>query len=88
MDVCKLNREGAGTVHSGHDLLKGLVLHRLTSQATHSQGIVKTENKKAAQQALVNRAKANSDAVKGTYVAGSCASIGAAGNVEMQGGAY
>ena len=48
----------------------------------------KTENTKAAQQALVNRAKANSEAVKGTYVAGSCASIGAAGNVEMQGGAY
>lgn len=48
----------------------------------------KTENTKAAQQALVNRAKANSEAVKGMYVAGSCASIGAEGNVEMLGGAY
>jgi fructose-bisphosphate aldolase class I len=48
----------------------------------------KDENKAAAQQALVNRAKANSEATKGTYVAGSCKSIGAEGNVEMQGGAY
>merc|ERR1712228_1030671 len=48
----------------------------------------KTENKAAAQAALVARAKANSEATKGTYVAGSCKSIGAAGNVEMQGGAY
>merc|ERR1712228_934716 len=48
----------------------------------------KTENKAAAQAALVARAKANSEATKGTYVAGSCASIGAEGNVEMQGGAY
>merc|ERR1712054_568874 len=36
----------------------------------------KDENKKAAQKALVNRAKANSEASKGVYVAGSCASIG------------
>merc|ERR1712087_531713 len=48
----------------------------------------KDENKAAAQQALVNRAKANSEATKGTYVAGSCKSIGAEGNVQMQGGAY
>lgn len=48
----------------------------------------KAENDGAAQTALLNRSKANSDACKGTYVAGSCASIGAKGNVEMQGGAY
>jgi len=48
----------------------------------------KDENKSAAQTALLNRAKANSEATKGTYVAGSCKSIGAEGNVEMQGGAY
>merc|ERR1711865_1288550 len=32
--------------------------------------------------------EANSEAGKGAYAAGSCASIGAAGNVAMQGGAY
>jgi len=48
----------------------------------------KDENAKAAQTALLNRAKANSEATKGTYVAGSCASVGAEGNVQMQGGAY
>merc|ERR1712087_1054679 len=48
----------------------------------------KAENIVAAQTALSNRSKANSEACKGTYVAGSCASIGAKGNVEMQGGAY
>ena len=48
----------------------------------------KTENTKAAQQALVNRAKANSEATQGKYVKGSCPSVGSKGNVEMQGGAY
>merc|ERR1712087_339761 len=48
----------------------------------------KKENTAAAQTALSNRCKANSEACKGTYVPGSCASIGAGGNVEMQGGAY
>jgi fructose-bisphosphate aldolase class I len=48
----------------------------------------KDENKAKAQQALLNRAKANSEAVKGTYVKGSCASIGTSGNVQGQGGAY
>jgi len=48
----------------------------------------KDENVPAAQAALLARAKANSEAVMGTYVAGSCASVGSAGNVEMQGGAY
>jgi hypothetical protein len=36
----------------------------------------------------LNQCQANSEACKGEYVAGSCASIGAAGNVAMQGGAY
>merc|ERR1711871_1486440 len=48
----------------------------------------KDENKAAAQTALVNRAKANSQANQGTYVAGSCASVGVQGNVEQAGGAY
>ena len=48
----------------------------------------KVENNKAAQTALFNRCKANSEACKGAYAAGSCASVGAAGNVAMQGGAY
>merc|ERR1712087_593389 len=37
----------------------------------------KKENTAAAQTALSNRCKANSEACKGTYVPGSCASIGA-----------
>jgi fructose-bisphosphate aldolase class I len=48
----------------------------------------KKENEAKAQAALLARAKANSEATKGAYTPGSCASIGAAGNVEMQGGAY
>jgi len=48
----------------------------------------KDENKAAAQAALVARAKANSEAVKGTYVPGSCKSIGSSGNTAMAGGAY
>jgi len=48
----------------------------------------KTENIEKAQQALLNRAKANSEATKGTYKAGSCASVGTDGNVMMAGGAY
>merc|ERR1712099_13028 len=48
----------------------------------------KTENNGSAQQALSNRAKANSEATKGTYVKGSCASIGTDGNIQMAGGAY
>merc|ERR1712032_1072802 len=42
----------------------------------------KVENTAAAQAALLARSKANSEATKGTYVPGSCASIGAKGNVE------
>merc|ERR1712190_606243 len=48
----------------------------------------KAENKEAAQKALFNRAKANSDATKGTYVGGSCASVGVDGNIKTAGGAY
>merc|ERR1719247_2093961 len=48
----------------------------------------KEANVEAAQTALFNRCKANSDANKGTYVLGSCASIGVDGNVQMAGGAY
>ena len=49
----------------------------------------KEENNAAAQTALTNRSKANFLAAKdGSYVPGSCASIGADGNIEMKGGAY
>merc|ERR1712050_333237 len=48
----------------------------------------KAENKEAAQKALFNRAKANSEATKGTYVPGSCASVGTDGNIKAAGGAY
>lgn len=48
----------------------------------------KKENNEAAQTALLNRCKANSQATKGEYEAGSCASIGVDGNVKMAGGAY
>jgi fructose-bisphosphate aldolase class I len=48
----------------------------------------KKENDGVAQTALLARSKANSDATKGTYVAGTCASIGTDGNVKMAGGAY
>jgi fructose-bisphosphate aldolase class I len=48
----------------------------------------KAENDAIAQKALLNRSKANSDATKGTYVAGTCASVGTDGNVQMAGGAY
>jgi fructose-bisphosphate aldolase class I len=48
----------------------------------------KAENVPAAQAALLARCKANFEAVKGVYVAGSCKSIGTADNIEMAGGAY
>jgi len=48
----------------------------------------KDENVKAAQTALLNRCKANSEACKGTYVKGSCASVGVDGNVQMAAGVY
>jgi len=48
----------------------------------------KDENVPAAQAALCARAKANSEATKGTYVAGTCASIDPSGNIAMAGGAY
>jgi len=48
----------------------------------------KKENDEKAQQAVKNRSKANSDATKGTYVAGTCASVGVDGNIKMAGGAY
>jgi len=48
----------------------------------------KDENKEAAQKALKARSNANSDAVRGTYVAGSCPSIGVDGNVKQADGPY
>merc|ERR1712062_162859 len=43
----------------------------------------KDENKEAAQKALKARSNANSDAVNGTYVAGTCPSISVDGNVKQ-----
>merc|ERR1712176_1467471 len=48
----------------------------------------KDANVPAAQEALLARSKANSEATKGKYVAGSCASIGTVGAVEMAAGPY
>merc|ERR1719440_299931 len=48
----------------------------------------KEENVPAAQKMLLDRAKANSEANKGTYKPGSCASIGTDGSIAMVGGAY
>merc|ERR1719213_1596644 len=48
----------------------------------------KDENKSAAQQALKNRAAANSAACQGTYQAGSCASVGTDGNIKGAAGPY
>jgi fructose-bisphosphate aldolase class I len=48
----------------------------------------KKENDAAAQKALLNRSRACSQSAKGTYVAGTCASVGTDGNIQMAGGAY
>jgi len=48
----------------------------------------KDENKEAAQKALKARSNANSDAVMGTYKAGTCASVGTDGNVKQAAGPY
>merc|ERR1712241_1230928 len=48
----------------------------------------KEENKAAAQKALKARSAANSDAVRGKYVPGTCASIGTDGNVKGAAGPY
>jgi fructose-bisphosphate aldolase class I len=48
----------------------------------------KDENKAAAQQALKNRAQANTDATLGKYQAGTCASVGTDGNIKGAAGPY
>merc|ERR1711971_198084 len=48
----------------------------------------KGENADAAQKALKARASANSDAVLGKYVAGTCASVGIDGNINQAAGPY
>jgi len=45
-------------------------------------------NKAAAQQALKNRAAANTQAVLGTYQPGTCASVGTDGNIKGAAGPY
>jgi len=45
-------------------------------------------NKEKAQQALKNRAAANTQAVQGKYVPGSCASVGTDGNIKGAAGPY
>lgn len=45
-------------------------------------------NKEKCQKALLARAKANSEAVNGTYVAGSCWSVGTKNNAEQAAGPY
>merc|ERR1711904_298966 len=48
----------------------------------------KGENKAAGQQALKNRAAANTQAVNGTYKEGTCASVGTDGNIKGAAGPY
>merc|ERR1719281_102136 len=48
----------------------------------------KEENKAAAQQALKNRAAANTAAVLGKYQPGTCASVGTDGNIKGAAGPY
>merc|ERR1719158_811426 len=48
----------------------------------------KDSNKAAAQQALKNRSKANTEAVLGKYVPGTCASVGTDGNIKGAAGPY
>jgi fructose-bisphosphate aldolase class I len=48
----------------------------------------KPENKEKAQQALKNRAAANTQAVLGTYKPGTCASVGTDGNIKGAAGPY
>lgn len=48
----------------------------------------KEENKEAAQKALKNRCAANTAAVNGKYVAGTCASVGLDGNIAGAAGPY
>merc|ERR1712137_1069956 len=48
----------------------------------------KAENKASAQQALKNRAAANTDAVLGKYKPGTCASVGTDGNIKGAAGPY
>merc|ERR1712039_379524 len=45
-------------------------------------------NNEAAQKALKARSHANSDAVRGTYTPGACASVGTDGNVKQAAGPY
>jgi fructose-bisphosphate aldolase class I len=48
----------------------------------------KSENKAKAQEALKNRAAANTEAVLGKYKAGTCASVGTDGNIKGAAGPY
>merc|ERR1740138_1126715 len=48
----------------------------------------KEENKAKAQEALKNRAQANTDAVLGKYKPGTCASVGTDGNIKGAAGPY
>merc|ERR1712232_743026 len=48
----------------------------------------KAENKDAAQKALKNRATANTEATRGQYKAGTCASVGTDGNIKGAAGPY
>merc|ERR1711924_263144 len=48
----------------------------------------KEENKEAAQKALKNRCSANTAAVNGEYVPGTCASVGTDGNIKGAAGPY
>jgi fructose-bisphosphate aldolase class I len=77
-----------------HELHKDLPWHLSFSygKALQKTCIVtwmgKEENKAAAQQALKNRAAANTAATLGKYEPGSCASVGTDGNIKGAAGPY
>jgi fructose-bisphosphate aldolase class I len=84
INLCNMNKNHAGKIPWHLSFSYGKALQK-TCIVTW---LGKAENKAAAQTALKNRAKANFEAVKGTYTPGSCASVGTDGNIQQAAGPY
>jgi fructose-bisphosphate aldolase class I len=84
INLCNMNKNHAGKIPWHLSFSYGKALQK-TCIVTW---LGKAENKVAAQTALKNRAKANFEAVKGTYTPGSCASVGTDGNIQQAAGPY
>ena len=86
--------EATNNLNTMHKLYKGLPWSVSFSYGKASQKTTivtwmgSTANNPAAQDAILARCKANHDACKGTYVKGTCASVGVDGNVQQAAGAY